>query len=186
MCVDNSIYDETYELLKTIKIKKNCNRPNASGLKGVKQWGKMKKSHIFARVGNPCHSMNFGLVKKRFGINGNPKYKLDNPIQSGSNNIKYPAVYNQLKKLINQIDPSFDYDCITVNRNFLSKPHYDKYNKSPSLIVGFGSYEGGELVIEGCEFDIKNKPLIFHGGTSRHWTNNYIKDRYSVIYFKIQ
>jgi hypothetical protein len=28
--------------------------------------------------------------------------------------------------------------------------------------------------------------LIFHGGTNRHWTNNYEGDRYSIIYFKIK
>ena len=185
MCLEN-IYSETYELLKTIKIKKTNNRPNASGLKKIVQWGKNKGSVNFDRVGFPCESMNFGLVQKRFSHNGNPKNKYDNPIQEGSNNSKYPEIYNQLKKLIHEIDENFEYDCITLNHNFLSKPHFDKNNKSPSIIIGLGNYEGGELVIENCEFDIKNKPLIFHGGTTRHWTNNYEGDRYSIIYFKIK
>ena len=32
MCIDKIIYNETYELLKTFKIKTTTNRPNASGL----------------------------------------------------------------------------------------------------------------------------------------------------------
>ena len=185
MCIDNSIYQETYEILKTIKVKKTSNRPNASGLKKLVQWGRNKNTDKYDKVGYPCKSMNFGIVKKRFCNNGNAKYKFDNPIQEGNNNSKYPEVYNQLKKLIHTIDPNFEYDCITINHNFLCKPHYDKNNKSPSIIIGLGNYEGGELVIENCEFDIKNNALMFNGSTSRHWTNNYIGDRYSVIYFKI-
>ena len=184
MCLDK-IYNVTYEILKTFKIKTTPNRVNASGLKRLTQWGRKKGTNQYDRVGKSVQSCNFGLVKKRFNNNGNSKYKFDQPIQEGNNNSKFPKIYEQLKKLITEIDPNFDYDCITLNHNFLCHPHYDKQNKSPSIIVGLGEYEGGELVIENCEFDIRHKPLIFHGGTCKHWTNNYEGDRYSVIYFKI-
>ena len=124
MCIDNSIYQETYEILKTINVKKTSNRPNASGLKKLVQWGRNKNTDKYDKVGYPCKSMNFGIVKKRFCINGNPKYKFDNPIQEGNNNSKYPEIYNQLKKLIHTIDPEFEYDCITLNHNFLCKPQH--------------------------------------------------------------
>lgn len=185
MCLDKSIFLETYDILRNFKLKKTLNRPNASGLHRVTQWGNKKGTTQYDRVGYPCESMNFGLVNKRFGNNGNPKYKFDNPIQPGNNNSKYPEIYEQLKKLINKIDPNFEYDCITLNHNFRCIPHYDKHNKSASLIVSFGDFEGGELVVEGEEFDIKNNPLIFNGSVSRHWTLEFIGDRYSVIFFKI-
>ena len=185
MCIDKNIYKETYNLLKGFSVKKTRNRSNASGLSHLTQWGRNKGTNSYDRVGYAYESMNFGLVKKRYCIDGTPKIKFDNPIQPGNNNSKFPEIYEQLKKLIKEIDPNFDYDCITLNHNFLCKPHYDKNNKSPSIIVGLGEYEGGELVVEGCEFDIKNKPLVFNGSIAKHWTNNYEGDRYSVIYFKI-
>lgn len=184
MCLEN-IYNETYEVLKNFKMKKTSNRSNASGVKKMVQWGRNKNTDKYDRVGFPCESMNFGLVKKRFCNDGNPNIKFDQPIQYGNNNKKYPEIYEQLKKLIEEIDPNFEYDCITINRNFKCRPHYDRNNKSPSLIVGFGNYEGGELVIEGEEFDIKNKPLIFNGSIAKHWTLEWNGDRFSVIYFKI-
>jgi len=184
MCIEK-IYEETYNLLRKYKLKKTNNRPNASGLRKLVQWGRNIGTDKFDRVGWGVESINFGLVRKRFCIDGNPKYKFDNPIQEGNNNRKYPELYEQLKTLINQIDPHFDYDCITLNHQFKCRPHYDKNNKSPSLIVGLGDYEGGELVVEGEEFDIRHNPLMFNGGKCKHWTLEYIGDRYSVIYFKI-
>ena len=135
MCKYKNICNETYELLKTFKVKKTPNRPNASGLRYLTQWGRKKGTNQYDKVGIACESCNFGLVKKRYGANGNPKYKFDQPIQQGNNNSKFPHIYEQLKKLIHEIDPLFEYDCITLNHNFLCKPHYDKQNTSPSIII---------------------------------------------------
>ena len=185
MCGNLKIYDDILKILENHIVKNTRNRVNASGLSHTTQWGRNKGTDKYDRVGNPCRSQNFGLVKKRFCNNGNPNIKYDQPLQQGSNNTKYPLVYAGLKELIKNIDPTFKYDSITLNQNFKTLPHYDKQNTSPSLIVAFGDFTGGELFVEGCPIDIKNKPLIFNGGVCEHWTNDFVGDRWSVVYYKI-
>ena len=179
------LYYETLDVLERHTIKHTRNRPNVSGLQKLAQWGRNKGTDKYDRVGIPMRSQNFGMVNKRFCINGNPKYKFDTPFQPSNNNDKYPELYEQLKKLIRIIDKDFEYNTITVNHNFTCLPHYDKANKSPSLIVALGDYSGGELMVEGCPIDIQWNPLIMNGSVSQHWTNEFIGERYSIIYYKI-
>jgi len=185
MCLDKVILDETLEVLSNMKWKVTKNRPNASGIKKLVQWGRNKGTSRFDKVGYPVASMNFGMVFRMYRNTGNIHEKLDSPYQPGANNAKYPEVYDSLKKLIHHIDPDFKYNSISINRNWACRPHYDKNNTSPSMIIGLGEYIGGELVVEKCEMDIKNKPLIFNGGSCLHWVNEYIGDRFTIVYYNI-
>jgi|TARA_R100000482_G_scaffold120734_1_gene66265 hypothetical protein len=186
MCGENPIYDKAIEILKNHKVKKTRNRPNVSGVEKKVQWGKDKGTNKWTRVGYLASTENYGLVKKRFPNNGNINERIDNknPLPS-NNNQKNPIVYELLKELIEKINPDFKYNTITLNHNFKCEPHYDKLNKSPSLIVAFGDYTGGELMIEGCGFDINRKPLIMNGGIAKHWTADFTGDRWSVVYYEI-
>ena len=185
MCINIDLYYECLDILKNHKVIKTRNRPNASGVAKLVQWGRNKGTNKYDKVGFPCESQNFGMVIKRFCNNGNPAIKFDSKFQEASNNEKYPVVYNMLKKLIHEIDPNFEYNSITLNHNFKCEPHYDKNNKTPSLIIGLGDYKGGELVVEGVDFDIQCNPLVFNGGFLKHWTNDFIGDRYTIVYYKI-
>ena len=185
MCIDENILNETLETLSNMKWKLTKNRPNASGTKCLKQWGRNKGTNKYDKVGYSVCSMNFGMVYRLFRNTGNIHEKLDSPYQEGANNAKYPEVYDSLKKLIHHIDSSFEYNSITINKNFKCRPHYDKNNKSPSMIIGLGDYEGGELVVEKCEMDIKNNPVIFNGGSCLHWVNEFIGDRFTIVYYNI-
>jgi len=187
MCgeLDWNLYYDTLEILERHPIKETRNRPNVSGLSHLVQWGRNKGTDKYDRVGHPAKSQNFGMVYRRFCTTGNPYVKVDTPFQESSNNKKFPELYRQLKILINQIDPDFEYNSITLNHNFKCLPHYDKKNKSPSLIVALGNYTGGELIVEDCPIDIQWKPLIMNGSVAKHWTNNFEGDRYSIIYYKI-
>jgi hypothetical protein len=186
MCVENPIYDEAIKLLGGHNVKKTRNRPNVSGVEKRVQWGKDKGTNKWTKVGYLAPTEHYGLVKKRFPNNGNINVRVDNskPLPS-NNNDKNPEVYELLRRLIDEIYPNFEYNTITLNHNFKCRPHYDKLNKSPSLIVAFGDYTGGELVIEDCEFNIDRKPLIMNGGVAKHWTNEFTGNRWSVVYYKI-
>jgi len=75
---------------------------------------------------------------------------------------------------------------VAVNRNALFAPHIDAgagLGQSKSLIVGLGSYVGGELVIEGQAMDIRYRPLEFDGWRQRHWTLPYKGERFSLVWF---
>ena len=177
-------YDKLTLLVENFNCPKTSNRVNASGLKCLTQWGKSKDLNRWDRVGYRVQSINFGLVRKKFNINGNVNYPCK-PIDQSANNLKYPEIYDELKKIINDIDPQFEYDSITLNKNFKCRPHYDKANRSPSLIVAFGKFLGGELVVNDCEFDIYHRPLIFNGGNSLHYTLEWIGERYSAVFYKL-
>ena len=75
---------------------------------------------------------------------------------------------------------------IAVNRNARFRPHTDSgagAGQSTSLIVGLGTYAGGELVVEGERKDIRYKAVEFNGWKQRHWTMPFQGERYSLVWF---
>jgi hypothetical protein len=102
-----------------------------------------------------------------------------------SNNEKYPYLLKQLNALAKLID----FPCTTfcINRNFQCKIHKDGLNQGDSVIVGLGTYTGGELVIEANErqqqYDIHNTFLKFDGALYPHGTMPFNKDRFSIVMY---
>lgn len=75
---------------------------------------------------------------------------------------------------------------IAVNRNAQFRPHTDSgagAGQSTSVIVGLGTYTGGELVVEGKQVDIRYKAVEFNGWKQRHWTMPFRGERYSLVWF---
>ena len=65
-------------------------------------------------------------------------------------------------------------------------PHVDSgrgAGQSLSMIVGLGSYVGGELAVEGNFHNIRYGPLEFDGWKLRHWTRMYNGERFSLVWF---
>eukprot|EP00578_Thalassiosira_sp_NH16_P003051 CAMPEP_0181128024 /NCGR_PEP_ID=MMETSP1071-20121207/28524_1 /TAXON_ID=35127 /ORGANISM="Thalassiosira sp., Strain NH16" /LENGTH=549 /DNA_ID=CAMNT_0023213829 /DNA_START=319 /DNA_END=1969 /DNA_ORIENTATION=+ len=72
------------------------------------------------------------------------------------------------------------------NRNAQFRPHTDNgagAGQSTSLIVGLGTYVGGELVVEGERRDIRYEAIEFDGWNERHWTLPFQGERYSLVWF---
>ena len=97
-------------------------------------------------------------------------------------NTIYPELLDMLNNLVINHDPDFMYTTIQINKNVLSPPHIDKNNVGLSYIIALGDFKGGELVIEGCKHDIKNKFFKFDGNLG-HWTAPFMGTRYSIIFF---
>jgi len=75
---------------------------------------------------------------------------------------------------------------IAINRNAQFRPHTDSgagSGQSTSLIVGLGTYVGGELFVEGKKEDIRYNAIEFDGWKQRHWTNPFIGERFSLVWF---
>ncbi|CAE7304401.1 unnamed protein product [Symbiodinium natans] len=75
---------------------------------------------------------------------------------------------------------------IAINKRAQFLPHVDSgtgAGQGISLIVGLGNYSGGELVVEGTAYDIRYKPLEFNGWTQRHWTQPFLGERFSLVWF---
>ena len=73
-----------------------------------------------------------------------------------------------------------------VNCNAMFTPHVDSgrgCGQSLSMIVGLGSYSGGNLFIEDESFDICYQPKEFDGWRCRHWTEPFEGERFSLVWF---
>ncbi|KAL3935550.1 MAG: hypothetical protein SGBAC_008952 [Bacillariaceae sp.] len=77
--------------------------------------------------------------------------------------------------------------CCAINANASFLPHVDSgrgTGQSLSLIVGLGDYDnGGEIRVEDFSHDIRYTPLEFDGWLSRHWTQPYRGERFSLVWF---
>jgi len=116
-------------------------------------------------------------------VNYRGQKKMDGKTRGPSRfNRKFPELFTLLKDLIKLWKPDFPYTTIQVNKNVVSMPHIDKNNIGPSYGIALGDFYGGELVIEGSNFCIKNKFKKFNG-TLGHWITPFSGTRYSLIYF---
>jgi len=97
-------------------------------------------------------------------------------------NTKFPELFELCKRLIQFHKPEFSYTTIQVNRNVQCSPHIDKNNVGPSYIIALGKYTGGELLIEGSEYNIRNRWKYFNGHKG-HWVNPFEGERYSLVFF---
>jgi len=94
----------------------------------------------------------------------------------------FPKLYRLIRKIIKNRFPNFKYTTIQLNKNIKSPPHIDKNNVGPSYIIGLGDYTGGNLVIEGKQYDIKNKWKKFDGRLG-HWVESFTGTRYTLVFF---
>jgi len=99
---------------------------------------------------------------------------------------EYPKVYKLIMDLIKRHDEDFVFTSVIVNKNNVCKKHKDKGNNGESYIVGIGDYEGGELVIEDTEYNIKNKFIKFNGCEKYHYNKEFTGTRYSLVYYNHQ
>jgi len=97
-------------------------------------------------------------------------------------NKKYPELYKSIRALISAAKPDFTYTTIQINENLESAPHFDKNNMGESYIIALGDFQGGELMVEGTPFNIRNRFKRFDG-TKGHWTAPFEGERYSLVFF---
>lgn len=97
-------------------------------------------------------------------------------------NKKFPLLYREIRKMMKIYDPDFKFTTIQLNKNILSPPHIDKNNVGLSYIIGLGDYTGGNLVIEGKEYNIKNRFKKFDGRLG-HWVTPFQGSRYTLVFF---
>lgn len=91
---------------------------------------------------------------------------------------KYPELYEKLQEISKIVCP-FHVDNFMINKNFQTKPHYDKLNVGDCFVFSVGDYKGGELVIEDIptehstanevRYNIRYNPIIFDGKTKLHY-----------------
>ena len=148
-------YDDLYKMFKEVTLvkKKYKSRDN--------------------RLDFPEHrGAVFGIVK--------PRFKSQPELSHHSR--KYPKIYDELNRIGKLVCP-FEYKTIQVNHNLVCPKHKDKNNKSRSILVSFGEYTGGEIVIEGKKYSAYHTPIEFDGSKMEHWNEPIEGNKYSLIFF---
>lgn len=166
---DKEILKKIYEELENINI------PTSYSSKGV-------KGHFHAvRTGTynqkDARQTSFGLVTFQ-----------GKKVKSSSTK-KYPWIMPLFKEFIQSHYPEFKFNSVYVNRNTIVKKHLDSNNVGESLLVGLGSYTGGQttLYIEDNKqkkFSIKTSSIIFNGSEIPHRSEKFEGTRYSLVFFK--
>lgn len=127
-----------------------------------------------------CYSMAFGLV-----------IQPSQGVKISRFNDKFPHLYS----LLQQLCSCFDFPCttFTINKNLLCQPHKDKHNQGESIIFSLGNFTGGEFIVEDGkddtdrfkQYDIFNRPTMFNGAKSTHFTAPFEGNRYSVVLYNL-
>ena len=84
---------------------------------------------------------------------------------------------------------------IQVNKNFLTQAHRDKANAGMSALIAFGTFTGGDLLYwpqdnGGDEFqespvEKRNaRQIQLFDGNKLHATEEFVGERYSLVFFK--
>jgi len=128
---------------------------------------KMRKGHYSVNVGKTCHWQ---------GHAGSEKPILPSVAMRENKH----QIYNECARLF----PEHEFDCVMINKNFQCPPHKDRNNIGDSIIVGLGSYNGGDIVVEGVSHCLLYSPLVFNGHEKEHWVEDFTGDRYSVVLCK--
>ena len=81
------------------------------------------------------------------------------------------------------LPPGFVWKACQLNMNYTSQPHKDKGNQGDSMIVGFGDYVRGSLVIDEVPYDIRHKAHLFNGSLHTHYNIPHSGTKYSMVFF---
>jgi len=160
----------------------------------VKIYQSLEKIHIPTcyRSGSKSgdyHGMKTGTVSQRDArqaLFGQIKYRGN--LQSTRSSKSYPHIMKLFKEFINSHYPQFEFKSVYVNRNTIAKKHLDSKNAGTSLLVGLGSYIGGQTVLYGndgveSKFNIKSHSLVFDGSKIEHSSEPFEGTRYSLVFF---
>ena len=128
------------------------------------------------------YTMNFGIVKAYFRPKGQ-----DLMLSRESRQPTKKPIYDLLKQLIKQHNPTFRYTSILVNNDVKTEYHFDKNNNGNSYCIGVGNFKGGgiDFKIDGKVKNINNhnKWLHYNGKDWEHRTASYTGNRYALIYY---
>ena len=144
---------------------------------------------VKARNNKESRSSAYGFVEGQGGASGSFSVGL---MPGGINkqpksNFLFPELVRAAFELERVLCPNREpSSTIAINRNAQFRPHTDSgagAGQSTSLIVGLGTYAGGELMVEGEKHDIRYNAIEFNGWKQRHWTMPFVGERYSLVWF---
>ncbi|MEY3393467.1 MAG: hypothetical protein RL498_387 [Pseudomonadota bacterium] len=98
-----------------------------------------------------------------------------------------PYLYKLLLDFGSEFITGIKWNAITINQNYKCGIHRDKHNGGDSIIVAFGSFEGGELELHESDLkgihNIKHKLLQHDFSKTYHSVLPFTGNRYSLVYY---
>jgi len=141
---------------------------------------KLEKISIPFKQGRSSR-MNF--PKHRATIFGTTKGRFNGKIDLSVHSKKYPEIYAEILRIGKIICP-FDFSTIYLNKNVICPKHKDDNNVGDSLLVSFGDYSGGNIVIDDIVYDANCCPIVFNGAELEHYnTDDLVGTKYSLVFF---
>ena len=79
---------------------------------------------------------------------------------------------------------NFEWGSLQINKDSVSKPHKDKNNRGPSMVILLGSFTGGAFRMSdnSCSAD-KSGTAVVIDGTKEHFSEPFRGSRYSIVAF---
>ena len=75
-----------------------------------------------------------------------------------------------LVDFVREMVPSFQFNAVIVNQDYAGRPHVDTNNYGPSLILGLGDYQGGELWVHN---DLGEDPVSITERVTKYPVGTY-------------
>ncbi len=160
----------------------------------VKIYTKLEAIHIptsfrTSSKSGDYHAIKIGTVSQhnaRQAVFGVTKYRGD--LQPTRASKRYPHMMKLFKDFVDSHYPGFQFKSVYVNRNTVAKKHFDSKNTGTSLLVGLGSYTGGQTTLYGkdgveSKFNINTHSLVFDGSQIEHSSEPFEGTRYSLVFF---
>ena len=152
---DPALFTDLLEIVKKKDIKVNDSREFTSGTGRTQSYG---------IINRPLGGRGIGLCK---------------------NNYIFPEILSLARGLATVLCPEINYTSVMLNQNYVASPHVDKNNLGDSLVVGFGDYEGGELVVNDVAYDIRYQPIVMDASKHIHYVKPITSGtKYSIIFFR--
>ena len=104
---------------------------------------------------------------------------------------KYQKIWETTNSYMKHFKPDFKYSSVQYNKNIKCAKHKDGNNIGNSLIISFGNFTGGRLMVydenDKVEYiDIKNKFYEFNGSKVYHQTEDFEGERFSLVFFLLE
>ena len=120
------------------------------------------------------HCACVGLVRQRMSAR----------VEQSAFSKKHPLIHAEIFRIGKLICP-FEFTSVHLNKNTVCPKHFDSKNAGVSLIISFGEYNGGTLVVDGVECNAWLQPVMFNGSTLLHWNTALEPDanKYSLVFY---
>jgi hypothetical protein len=153
--VEKSLFDNVYRMLEGVKFSTKVNKSN--------------------RRGFPKHNaLVLGITRQRYSGKIGPSVATK----------RNPEILNELKRLVNIINPGFQFNAVHINHNLVCPSHKDETNVGKSMIISIGEYEGCTLIVNGEECNTHYRPVLFNGSVLEHHNTDDLKgNKYSIVFY---